>query len=132
MSYRTNLRWSIVGGVLTLNTRTSTEDEIKVVAFQKPLMVTLDEEGLDSATEHDITNELFGTDDGFNTQRDSLLKYRVAYQALLSIPGRDATIRSNGLEANALRIEHEMNGVFELMTYDTPVINEVKVVDVDT
>ena len=76
-------------------------------------------------------DELFGTDDGFDIQREALLRYRVASQALLTLPGRDASIKAEKLEVRAERIEHEMEGVKDLlMSSETPIINEVRVVDV--
>ncbi|MHA1663926.1 MAG: hypothetical protein ACTSXE_05025 [Candidatus Thorarchaeota archaeon] len=76
-------------------------------------------------------DELLGADDGFDTQREALLRYRVASQALLTLPGREAGIRSDKMEVRAERIEREMEGVKDLlMSSETPIINEVRVVDV--
>jgi len=78
-----------------------------------------------------VEAEMLGTDDGFNIQRESLLRYRVASQAMLTLPGRESGIRADKMEIRAERIERELEGVRDLlMSTETPLINETKVVDV--
>lgn len=126
------MRWSVVGNALTLNVGTSTDDEITVVATQRTLPLTLDDNAA-AADFSTIDDEVFGTDDGFNLQRESLLKLRVANQCMMTLPGRDNMYRANKLEAKAELVEHEMHAVYEdLRTTETPIINETRVVDVDS
>lgn len=135
----TNLKWSVTtGGKLVLNTQSNSGDELLLVGMEKPLPLTLDE-GADNVTGDNETtvthisveSDLFGTDDGFDIQRLSLLRYRVASQALLTLVGREAGIRADKMEARAERIEAELEGVKDwLMSYETPITNETKVIEV--
>lgn len=142
----TNLRFSVTsGGKLVLNTQSKSGDELLLVGLEKPLPLTLNEgadyvtgweDGIVDGTAVPITHlsvesELLGTDDGFDLQRLSLLRYRVASQALLTMPGREAGYRAERIEIRAERIERELEGVKDLlMSTETPIINEVRMVDV--
>lgn len=114
------LKWGIYNKNLAFSASIGPSYEITVVGVMLPLPLTM-------AT---LSSEIFAEDDGLNTQREGLLRYRVAVAVAESLGDRGLRM-ADRYERRAERIERELEGALDnLVTADRRAVGRgVRVLD---